>query len=333
MGKDFHLPDEVITLPLKEGEVYKNYKELCKVLKEKERTGGARQNQHRHWALYFDYEKEGYKYIIKKVLNNVYPRWDTVTGRQRMVVKNHCPLQHRRYYDENFQFEEWERYYNSIKGYGFKQVGVYFAYLCLGYYAGVQLRNLEKLNDLVETLWFDGKLSKAIYLKYAKHYEKFIDHVEIGYNTSLDIASHKRSRTMQSNPKKPKYTLRKRHKITREHLREKQNIKSGLYRFINEHEEVIYIGQSINLKSRIITHMFGEQGKLTKQTLEEIDRIEALIINPYLKTLIEILEIYYINKHQPKLNISRKYPSKEFVSIQDFDSLEDEWVAFWKPQK
>ena len=87
MGKDFHLPDEVITLPLKEGEVYKNYKELCKVLKEKERTGGARQNQHRHWALYFDYEKEGNKYIIKTILNNVYPRWDTVTGRQR--VKEH----------------------------------------------------------------------------------------------------------------------------------------------------------------------------------------------------------------------------------------------------
>lgn len=82
---EFHLPDETIELPLKEGEVYKNYKEMCKALGEEERTGRARQNQLKHWQMYFDYEREGYKYIIQKIIESKYRRWHT--NRSKSQIK------------------------------------------------------------------------------------------------------------------------------------------------------------------------------------------------------------------------------------------------------
>ena len=55
---------------LKEGQVIKNYKELCKVLEIEEKPGKSRQLQHKHFNQYFEYKKEGHKYIINKIYEN-----------------------------------------------------------------------------------------------------------------------------------------------------------------------------------------------------------------------------------------------------------------------
>ena len=56
---------------LHEGQIIKNYKELCKVLEIEEKPGKSRQLQHKHFNQYFEYKKEGHKYIINKIYENV----------------------------------------------------------------------------------------------------------------------------------------------------------------------------------------------------------------------------------------------------------------------
>lgn len=52
---------------LKKGQVYKNYKELCKALGEEFKTSDSKQAQINHWSNYFEYHNEGHKWIIDKV--------------------------------------------------------------------------------------------------------------------------------------------------------------------------------------------------------------------------------------------------------------------------
>ncbi|GAB6150228.1 hypothetical protein [Clostridium novyi] len=52
---------------LKEGQVVKNYKEMCLVLQEEIKTGKSKQLQLKDWERYFSYHKEGHKFIIDKI--------------------------------------------------------------------------------------------------------------------------------------------------------------------------------------------------------------------------------------------------------------------------
>lgn len=49
------------------GLIIKNYKELCSLLDEDEKTGESRNSQHKEWNRYFKYVKDGHKYIIEDV--------------------------------------------------------------------------------------------------------------------------------------------------------------------------------------------------------------------------------------------------------------------------
>lgn len=64
-------------LPFGEGEVIKNYKEMCARLGEKERSGNARKSQLKRWGEYFNWEKKGHKFVITEVTNEKYPTHDT----------------------------------------------------------------------------------------------------------------------------------------------------------------------------------------------------------------------------------------------------------------
>lgn len=59
---------------IKDGMIIKNYKELCKLLNEKEKTGKSKQLQLKEWKRYFDYDKHGQNFIINIIydepLNN-----------------------------------------------------------------------------------------------------------------------------------------------------------------------------------------------------------------------------------------------------------------------
>jgi uncharacterized protein YqiB (DUF1249 family) len=49
------------------GLIVKNYKELCLLLNEKEKTGESKKSQIKDWERYFKYRKQGHKYIIEDV--------------------------------------------------------------------------------------------------------------------------------------------------------------------------------------------------------------------------------------------------------------------------
>ncbi|QIC46275.1 hypothetical protein GAG94_03500 [Lysinibacillus sphaericus] len=55
---------------IKVGDVFKNYKELCKALDERIKGGDGKKYQLIDWERYFTYEKQGYKFIIIEIHNN-----------------------------------------------------------------------------------------------------------------------------------------------------------------------------------------------------------------------------------------------------------------------
>lgn len=57
------------TSNLKEGQVYKNYKELCEVLGEKVKSSNSKSAQISMWESYFKFHKEGHKIIIDSIFD------------------------------------------------------------------------------------------------------------------------------------------------------------------------------------------------------------------------------------------------------------------------
>ena len=84
-------PDGIDTSTLVIGMVIKNYKELCTILNEEAKTGKAKQLQLKNWKRYFDWEKDGQKFIIVDIYDTPLPKEDLrrkgnnaiVTGNQR----------------------------------------------------------------------------------------------------------------------------------------------------------------------------------------------------------------------------------------------------------
>jgi hypothetical protein len=78
---------------------------------------------------------------------------------------------------------------------------------------------------------------------------------------------------------------------------------SYVYRFLNQEDEIIYVGKTENLKIRIKQHL--DEGHLPKECYDEVRKIEFIkLYNQYEST---IYEVYYINTYQPKYNIEYKY--------------------------
>lgn len=61
---------------LKVGQVIKNYKELCELLDIEAKGGASKIAQHKEFDRYFEYEKQGHKYIITKIYENPKERID-----------------------------------------------------------------------------------------------------------------------------------------------------------------------------------------------------------------------------------------------------------------
>lgn len=47
--------------------IVKNYKVMCELLKEEERTGNSKRSQQVEWKRYIDFERDGQRYIIKEI--------------------------------------------------------------------------------------------------------------------------------------------------------------------------------------------------------------------------------------------------------------------------
>lgn len=93
-------------------------------------------------------------------------------------------------------------------------------------------------------------------------------------------------------------------------------VKNCVYRMIDKNGEVIYIGKSVGLKSRVRLH--ATEDKINDWFNMEVDRIEFHQFDEYGDC--SIAEIYLITKIKPKYN-------KEFMSwdisitIEDFENL------------
>ena len=77
----------------------------------------------------------------------------------------------------------------------------------------------------------------------------------------------------------------------------------GVYIFKNESGEVIYVGKSISVKERLLSHIMSRGGKsqdIIKNTME-------ISIIPVLSELESLLvEAQLIKKHLPRYNVSAK---------------------------
>ena len=87
-----NLTYEVDTSKLVIGMVIKNYKELCIVLNEEVRTGKAKQLQLKNWQRYFDWVKDGQKFIITDIYDTPLPKEDLRRKGNNSIYKNYIEL-------------------------------------------------------------------------------------------------------------------------------------------------------------------------------------------------------------------------------------------------
>lgn len=93
-----------------------------------------------------------------------------------------------------------------------------------------------------------------------------------------------------------------------------------IYRFLNDNDEIIYIGKAKNLKNR-----FQEHNHLPKECYEECKKIEYTIFRT--EDDMDLAERYYIPKIKPKYNDMMK-DRDITLSIVTFDSVI--WHTFEK---
>ena len=90
-GEDDFL-DGIDTSTLVVGMVIKNYKELCAILNEEAKTGKAKQLQLKNWKRYFDWEKDGQKFIIVDIYDTPLPKEDLRRKGNNSIYKNYIEL-------------------------------------------------------------------------------------------------------------------------------------------------------------------------------------------------------------------------------------------------
>lgn len=74
------------------GMTIKNYKELCTILNEGTKTGKAKQLQLKNWKRYFDWEKDGQKFIIVDIYDTPLPKEDLRRKGNNSIYKNYIEL-------------------------------------------------------------------------------------------------------------------------------------------------------------------------------------------------------------------------------------------------
>jgi excinuclease ABC subunit C len=98
--------------------------------------------------------------------------------------------------------------------------------------------------------------------------------------------------------------------------------KPGVYLYLNQDNEIIYVGKAKDLKSRVSSYFTSPNGlgPKTRALVEQIDKIKIVEVESEVESLL--LEAFYIKKHRPRYNIrlvdGKAYP---FIRI----SMEDRY--------
>lgn len=83
---------EIDTSKLAIGMVIKNYKELCILFGDEVKTGEAKKSQLKTWKRYFDWEKDGQKFIITDIYDTPLPKEDLRRKGNNSIYKNYIEL-------------------------------------------------------------------------------------------------------------------------------------------------------------------------------------------------------------------------------------------------
>ena len=105
---------------------------------------------------------------------------------------------------------------------------------------------------------------------------------------------------------------------------------SGVYRFIDTLENIIYVGSAKNIDRRIHSH-WSKSGHLPKECYDSVARVEILKTESYGKALD--YEIYFINRYKPKFNHrdkSHNLNSKVVKNEDEYKHLDNKWKVYWK---
>lgn len=97
-----------------------------------------------------------------------------------------------------------------------------------------------------------------------------------------------------------------------------------LYRFLDQYNNIIYIGKTTNLKKRLLQQHFTKNGHLPKECYNQVKYIEIAFVNN--NNEATMYEIFYIQKHLPFYN--DKSSSGGRLS---FDLPELEWSPYEPP--
>lgn len=95
-----------------------------------------------------------------------------------------------------------------------------------------------------------------------------------------------------------------------------------IYRFKNQDGEIIYIGKTNNINSRMNIH-FSKNGHLKLEQYKQVEKIEYSELKS--KAEMDIKELYYINEINPifnKVNKREEEPSISFLNITD------DWLTY-----
>jgi excinuclease ABC subunit C len=91
--------------------------------------------------------------------------------------------------------------------------------------------------------------------------------------------------------------------------------KAGVYVYLDNHGDILYVGKANDLKSRVSSYFVksAQLGPKTKVLVSQIDKIRITTVESELEALL--LEAFYIKKYRPKYNI-RLTDNKSYLRIQ-----------------
>ena len=89
-----------------------------------------------------------------------------------------------------------------------------------------------------------------------------------------------------------------------------------VYRFLNEMNEVIYVGKAKNLKNRL-----GSHTHLPPECYEERQKIEYVVFET--EADMDFAERYYISKYKPKFNVAM---AERDITINTFELDTKVWL-------
>lgn len=99
-----------------------------------------------------------------------------------------------------------------------------------------------------------------------------------------------------------------------------------VYKFLNDNQEVLYVGKTTNLKDRMFKHF--NSGHLSPECYSEVSSIRYIECKTDLEMTIK--EIYFIDKYKPKYN-SVFVNDESMDPIEEFDNIK--WDKEYKIEK